>query len=132
MRTAQLRHPADGLRPRLIPAFEGLGRLDLVEHERLGGSPYTGRRNSRRGRPGGFRHFGVWLSRVVLTLGCVAVFAGVVTGQSEPRALPIGVEAITRVLTGHEQWTLYWDRAKVSRPRLGSATADRSCASVNA
>jgi hypothetical protein len=68
----------------------------------------------------------VWLSRVMLTFGCIAVFAGVGTGQSQTRALPIGVEAITRMLTGHKQWTMYWDRAPVSRPRLGSATADRS------
>ena len=31
-----------------------------------------------------------------------------------------------RMLTAHEQWTLYWDRGAVGRPRLGSATTDRS------
>jgi hypothetical protein len=29
------------------------------------------------------------------------------------------------VLTGHEQWRLYWDRGGVGRPRLGKTTSDR-------
>jgi hypothetical protein len=75
-------------------------------------------------RRGGLRYFVVWLG-VVLTSGCVTLFAGASYGQSETRGLPIGVEAIKRMLTGHKQWTFYWDRAHVSRPRLGSATTDR-------
>jgi|SRR5215470_3480169 len=39
---------------------------------------------------------------------------------------PVGVDTIQRVLTGHRQWTLYWDRAPLERPRLGSRMADRS------
>lgn len=77
-------------------------------------------------RPGGLRYFGIWLGRVVLTSGCVTLFAGASYGQSQTRGLPIGVEAIKRMLTGHKQWILYWDRAPVSRPRLGLATSDRS------
>ena len=77
-------------------------------------------------RPGGLRYFVVWLGRVVLTSGCVALCTGVSYGQSETRSVPIGVEAITGMLTGHKQWTFYWDRAPVSRPRLVSKAADRS------
>ena len=74
----------------------------------------------------GLRYFVIWLGRVVLTSACVTLFAGASYGQSETRGLPIGVEAIKSMLTGHKQWTFYWDRAHVSRPRLGSATTDRS------
>jgi len=74
----------------------------------------------------GLRYFVIWLGRVVLTSACVTLFAGASYGQSETRRLPIGVEAIKSMLTGHKQWTFYWDRAHVSRPRLGSATTDRS------
>jgi hypothetical protein len=76
-------------------------------------------------RLGELRHFIIWLGRIVLTSGCVTLFAGASYGQSE-RGLPVGVEAIKRMLTGQKQWTLYWDRAPVSRPRLGSVTTDRS------
>ena len=38
----------------------------------------------------------------------------------------VGVDTIKRVLTGHSQWTLYWDRAPLERPRLGPRMADRS------
>jgi hypothetical protein len=76
--------------------------------------------------PGGFPRLGVWLSRVLLMLGCLTISAGVAVGQSEKRASPVGVEAIKRVLTSHKQWTLYWDRGNEGRPRLGSATTDRS------
>jgi hypothetical protein len=38
----------------------------------------------------------------------------------------LGVDAIKRVLIGHRQWTLYWDRAPLERPRLGPRMADRS------
>jgi|KBSSwiStaDraftv2_1062776.scaffolds.fasta_scaffold995903_1 hypothetical protein len=77
-------------------------------------------------QPGGLRYFVVWLGRVVLTSGCVTLLAGASYGQSETRGLPLGVEAIKGMLTGHTQWTFYWDRAPVSRPRRGSATTDRS------
>ena len=78
-------------------------------------------------RPAGLRYFVFWLGRVVLTSGCVTLFAGASYGQSEARGLPIGVEAIKRMLTGHKQWTFYWDRAsRGSRPRLGSTTTQRS------
>ena len=36
------------------------------------------------------------------------------------------VDAIKRVLTGHWQWTFYWDRAPLQRPRLDPRMADRS------
>jgi hypothetical protein len=72
------------------------------------------------------RDFLVWLSCVVLTSGCVTLCAAASYGQSETRGVPIGVEAIKGMLTRHKQWTFYWDRAPVSRPRLGSATTDRS------
>jgi hypothetical protein len=39
---------------------------------------------------------------------------------------PVGVDTIKRMLTGHRQWTLYWDRRLLQRPRLGPMTADRS------
>ena len=39
---------------------------------------------------------------------------------------PVGVDAIKRVLTGHRQWTFYWDRAPLQRPRLDPRMADRS------
>jgi hypothetical protein len=72
-----------------------------------------------------------------VTLGCVAtllvstasltIAAGAVAGQSEKTASPVGVDAIESVLTGHKQWTFYWDRAtRVRRPRLGPKAADRS------
>ena len=77
-------------------------------------------------RPAGLRSFVIRLGRVVLTSGCVTLLAGASYGQSETRGVPIGVEAIKRMLTGHTQWTFYWDRAPVSRPRLGSTTTDRS------
>ena len=36
---------------------------------------------------------------------------------------PVGVDAIKRVLTGHRQWTLYWDppppTTTTSRPNAG-------------
>lgn len=69
-------------------------------------------------RPGGLRYFVVWLGRVMLASGCMTLFAGAGYGQSETKGLPIGVEAIKRMLTDHRQWTLYWDRAPVSRPVL--------------
>lgn len=87
---------------------------------------YGQRRRLRLRPPGGIPHLGVWFSRVLLTLGCVTILAGVVAGQSEERTSWIGVEAIKRVLTGHTRWTLYWDRADVDRPRLGSSTGGRS------
>ncbi len=105
-----------------------------MSHGRPGGT-YTVHRDSyiensriERRRAGGSWHFGLRLSCVVLTLGYMTVFAGIATGQPETRALPIGVEGIKRMLTDHKQWTFYWDRVEknVSRPRLGSATADRS------
>ena len=77
-------------------------------------------------RAAGLHYFVVWLRRVVLTSGCVTLFAGVSYGQSETRDLPTAVEAIKGMLTRHKQWTFYWDRAHVSRPRLGSTTTDRS------
>lgn len=77
-------------------------------------------------RPGSLRYLVARLGRFVLTSGCVILVAGASYGQSETRGVPIGVEAIKGILTGHKQWTFYWDRAPVSRPRLGSATTDRS------
>jgi hypothetical protein len=78
-------------------------------------------------RPGGvLRYFVVRLGRVVLTAGCVTLSVGASYGQSETSGVSIGVEAIKGMLTGHKQWTFYWDRAPARRPRLGSATADRS------
>jgi hypothetical protein len=67
---------------------------------------------------------------LVLTAGCVTLLAGATHGPSETRHVPIGVEAIESMLTGHQQWTFYWDRAPVGRPRLGSATADRSPSAI--
>jgi len=72
-----------------------------------------------------------------VTLGCVAtllvwigsliIAAGAVAGESEKTASPVGVDAIKRLLTGHKQWTLYWDRAsRARRPLLGPKAADRS------
>ena len=66
------------------------------------------------------------LGRVVLMSACLTLLAGANSGRSQTRDAPIGAEAIKRMLTGHKQWTFYWDRAHVSRPRLGSATTDRS------
>ena len=64
---------------------------------------------------------------VVLWLGCAIIFVGAIAGQAENTASAVGVEAIKRVLTGHKQWTLCWDRASgVRRPRLGPTTSDRS------
>jgi hypothetical protein len=77
-------------------------------------------------QPGGLRYLVIWLGRVVLTSGCVTVFAVAGYGQSETKGLPIGLEGIKRMLAGHKQWIFYWDRAPVSRPRLGSTTTDRS------
>jgi hypothetical protein len=42
------------------------------------------------------------VSSVVLWLGCVIIFVGAVAGQSENTASAIGVEAIKRVLTEHD------------------------------
>lgn len=99
---------------------------DLLEQLETLATPCVG--NSRRGgrRAGGSWHVGVWLRCAVLTLGYATVFAGVAAGQDGTRTWPIGVEGIKRMLTGHKQWTLYWDRGNVSRPRMGAATADRS------
>jgi|SoiMetStandDraft_5_1073268.scaffolds.fasta_scaffold30307_3 hypothetical protein len=48
-------------------------------------------------------------------------------GSLENTGSAIGGEAIKGVLTGHKQWTFYWDRAsRGRRPRLGSTTTDRS------
>jgi hypothetical protein len=74
----------------------------------------------------GLRYFVIRLGGVVLTSGCVILFTGTSYGQSEPRGLSIGVEAIKAMLTGTKQWTFYWDRAHVSRPRLGPKAAERS------
>ena len=76
--------------------------------------------------PGAIPRLAVWLSRVLLTLCCVTIFAWVVASQSDKRAVSTGVETIKRVLTDQTRWTLYWDHANVDRPRLGSAMADRS------
>jgi hypothetical protein len=75
---------------------------------------------------GCFRHFSVWLGRAAFLSGFVTLLASSSFGQSQTTGLPIGVEAIKGMLTRHEQWTFYWDRAPVSRPRLGSVTTDRS------
>lgn len=77
-------------------------------------------------RPRALRHFAGWLGRGVLMSGCVTLFAGASYGQSETKSSPIGVEAIKGMLTRHKQWTFYWDRAPISRPRFGSKAADRS------
>lgn len=77
-------------------------------------------------RPIGLRYLVVWFGCVVLMSSCVTLFADASYGQPERRGVPIGVEGIKRMLIGHKQWTLYWDRAPVSRPRRGSATTDRS------
>ena len=78
-------------------------------------------------RPAGLRYFIAWLGRVLLTSGSVILLAGASYGQSATTGVPIGVEAIKRMLTSHEQWTLYWDRAsRGSGPRLGSTTTNRS------
>src|SRR5262245_63200235 len=74
-------------------------------------------------RPAGLRYFATWLGRVVLTSGCVILFAGASYGQSETRGVPIGVDAIKRMLTGHKQWTFYGGRASPgNRPPRGAAT----------
>jgi len=68
------------------------------------------------------------LGRVMLMSVCATFFAGASasSGQSQTQGVPIGVEAIQRMLTGQKQWTFYWDRDPVSRPRLASRAADRS------
>lgn len=43
-------------------------------------------------------------------VGLRALLAGGGDGQSPTRGVPIGVEAIRGLLTGHKQWTFYWDR----------------------
>jgi hypothetical protein len=55
----------------------------------------------------------------------VIVFFDAVAGQAENTASAIGIEAIKRVLTGQNQWRLYWDRG-VGRPRLAEKRSDRS------
>ena len=56
----------------------------------------------------------------------VTLCAGASYGQPGATAVPVGVEAIRSMLTGHKHWTFYWDRAPLSRPHLGSSAADRS------
>lgn len=75
---------------------------------------------------GCLRYFGVWLGRAAFMSGCVTLLASPSFGQSQTTDLPIGVEAIKDMLTRQERWTFYWDRAPVSRPRLGSTTTHRS------
>ena len=65
------------------------------------------------------------LRYVIVWLGCATLLAGAISGHSQTR-VPIGAEAIKNMLTGHKQWTFYWDRDPVSRPRLGSKAAERS------
>ena len=84
----------------------------------------------RRIVAGGLRYSIVWLGRVVLVSCCVALFAGASYGPSETTSLPIGVEAIKGMLTGNKQWTFYWDRAPLGRPRLGSTTSGRSASAT--
>ena len=81
-------------------------------------------------RPRGLRSLVRGLGRVLLTSGCVTLLGGASYGQSPARGLPIGVEAIKGMLAGHKQWTFYWDRAPVSRPRLGSVTTNRSPSAI--
>ena len=66
------------------------------------------------------------LGRVVLMSACLTLLAGANSGRSQTRDAPIGAEAIKRMLTGHKQWTFYWDRDPVTRPRLAAKAADRS------
>ena len=63
-----------------------------------------------------------------VTILSMTVFSGFTAGESGKSSIstPIGVDAIKRTLTGHRQWTLYWDRRDLRRPRIGGRTADRS------
>jgi hypothetical protein len=47
-------------------------------------------------------------------------------GGQQGGTSPVGVDTIKRVLTGHREWTFYWDRAPLQRPRLSPRMADRS------
>ena len=73
-------------------------------------------------------------SRLTAALGFMAsvvlfAFGGVGIGESGDGPASIGADGITRVLTSHKQWILYWDRG-VPRPRFGAATADRSGSAI--
>ena len=63
---------------------------------------------------------------LLVSIGSLTIAACAVADQSEKSASPVGVDSIKRVLTGHRQWTLYWDRRPLQRPHLGLKTADRS------
>ena len=66
------------------------------------------------------------LGRAALLSACLTLLADANSGRSQTRDVPIGGEAITKMLTGHKEWTFYWDRDPVSRPRLASRAAEHS------
>ena len=73
-------------------------------------------------------------SLLVAALGFMAsvvlfAFGSVGIGQSGDGPASIGADGITRLLTRHKKWTLYWDRG-VPRPRLGTKTTDRSGSAI--
>ena len=67
------------------------------------------------------------MERRAFLAGAAALLAAPLAAEAQQGGTsPVGVDAIKRVLTGHRQWTLYWDRAPLERPRLGPRMADRS------
>ena len=67
------------------------------------------------------------VATLLVSIGSLIMAAGAVADESTKTASPVGADTIKRMLTGHKQWTLYWDRAtRGPRPRLGSTTSDRS------
>jgi hypothetical protein len=67
------------------------------------------------------------MKRRAFVAGLGALLAAALTAEAQQTGKsPAGVDTIKRVLTGQRQWTLYWDRAPLDRPRLGPRMADRS------
>ena len=59
-------------------------------------------------------------------LGTLGLLSAPLAEAQQAGHSPVGVDTIKRVLTGQKQWTLYWDRVPLERPRLGPRMADRS------